>query len=47
MEDHAVIIGWNEFGKLVLNQLIGVGKKVTIVTNNKDDLEFIKKEKRR
>src|SRR5690606_5678179 len=26
-EGHAVIIGWNDFGKLVLEQLIGVGKK--------------------
>lgn len=44
MEDHAVIIGWNEFGKLVLSQLIGVGKKVAIITNNKNDIDFIKEE---
>ena len=44
MEDHAVIIGWNDFGKLVLGQLIGVGKKVAIITNNKDDIDFIKEE---
>ncbi|MFT6867109.1 MAG: voltage-gated potassium channel [Cyclobacteriaceae bacterium] len=41
MEDHAVIIGWNDFGKLVLSQLIGVGKKVAIITNNKNDIDFI------
>jgi voltage-gated potassium channel len=44
MEDHAVIIGWNEFGKMVLSQLIGVGKKVAVVTNNKSDIEFIREE---
>ncbi|WP_258104808.1 TrkA family potassium uptake protein [Marinoscillum sp. MHG1-6] len=46
MEDHAVIIGWNEFGKLVLNQLIGVGKRVAIITNNKSDIDFIHEEQK-
>jgi voltage-gated potassium channel len=40
--NHAVIIGWNEFGKLVTDQLVGVGKEVSIVTNNKDDVDLIK-----
>ena len=40
--NHAVIIGWNEFGKLVTDQLVGVGKEVSIVTNNKDDIDVIK-----
>lgn len=44
MEDHAVIIGWNDFGKMVLSQLMGVGKKVAIITNNKSDIDFIKEE---
>ncbi len=39
---HAVIIGWNEFGKLVTDQLVGVGKEVAIVTNVKDDVDLIK-----
>lgn len=41
-EHHAVIIGWNDFGKLVLEQLIGVGKKVAVITNNKEDIDHIK-----
>ena len=41
--NHAVIIGWNEFGKVVAEQLIGVGNKVAIVTNDKDDIELIHK----
>ena len=40
-EGHAIIIGWNEFGKMVLDQLIGVGKQVAIVTNKRDDIDLI------
>ncbi len=40
-ESHAIIIGWNDFGKLVLEQLMGVGKQVAIVTNNKEDIDLI------
>ncbi|MEQ9303423.1 MAG: potassium channel family protein, partial [Marinoscillum sp.] len=41
-EGHAVIIGWNEFGKMVLDQLIGVGKQVAIVTNKREDIDMIR-----
>lgn len=41
-EGHAVIIGWNDFGKMVVEQLIGVGKQVAVVTNNKDHIDIIK-----
>ena len=40
--NHAVIIGWNEFGWHVVDQLVGVGRKVAVVTNKKDDVELIK-----
>lgn len=40
-ENHAVIIGWNEFGWHVVDQLVGVGKRVAIVTNRKDDVDLI------
>ncbi|MBC6399881.1 MAG: potassium channel protein [Ekhidna sp.] len=39
--NHAVIIGWNEFGWHVVDQLVGVGRKVAIITNKKDDVELI------
>ena len=39
--NHAVIIGWSDFGKLVTDQLVGVGKEVAIITNNKDDIDII------
>lgn len=38
---HAVIIGWNKFAQAVTKQLIGAGKKVVIVTNQKDAIDFI------
>jgi len=40
--NHAVIIGWNEFGWHVVDQLVGVGRKVAVITNKKDDVELIK-----
>jgi voltage-gated potassium channel len=42
MNGHAVIIGWNDFGKMVLDQLISVGKNVAVVTEDRDDIDFIK-----
>lgn len=40
--NHAVIIGWNEFGWHVVDQLVGVGRRVAIITNKKDDVELIR-----
>ncbi len=42
MKNHAVIIGWNDFGKAVTEQLLGVGKAVAIVANDHHDLETVK-----
>lgn len=41
-QNHAVIIGWNDFGWHVVDQLVGVGRKVAVVTNRKDDVELIR-----
>jgi voltage-gated potassium channel len=41
-KNHAVIIGWNTYGYEVLEQLIGVGKRVAIVTNRRDDIDLIR-----
>jgi voltage-gated potassium channel len=38
---HAVIVGWNKFAQSVTKQLIGAGKKVVIVTNQRDAIDFI------
>lgn len=40
--NHAVIIGWNEFGWHVVDQLVGVGRRVAIVTNKRDDVDLIR-----
>ncbi|MEO9485446.1 MAG: ion channel [Ekhidna sp.] len=40
--NHAVIIGWNEFGWHVVDQLVGVGRQVAVVTNKKDDVDLIR-----
>ncbi|MDW3210536.1 MAG: potassium channel family protein [Reichenbachiella sp.] len=40
-EQHVVMIGWSDFGQLVVEQLIGASKKVAIVTNVKSHIEHI------
>ena len=40
--DHIVMIGWNDFGNLVADQLFGVGKKIGIITDNKTSVDLIK-----
>ncbi len=42
MSGHAVIIGWNDFGKMVLDQLINVGRDVAVVTDDREDISFIR-----
>jgi voltage-gated potassium channel len=39
--DHAVIVGWNDFSKMVIDQLIAVGKKVAIVVDRKSDIDLV------
>lgn len=40
--NHVVIIGWSDFGKSVTDELLGAGRDVAIVTNNKDNVDLIK-----
>lgn len=42
--DHAVIIGWSDFGQMVIEQLVGVGKNIAIVTDDKKHLDFIQEQ---
>lgn len=41
-KNHTVIFGWNAFGKAVVDQLVGVNKKVAIITSNRNDVELIR-----
>lgn len=38
---HVVIIGWTEFGKAVTDQLVAAGRKVAIVTKERDNIDII------
>jgi voltage-gated potassium channel len=38
---HAIIIGWNDFSRMVADQLSAVGKKVAIVTSERDHIDHI------
>lgn len=40
--NHFVIIGWDNFAKNVVNQIVNAHCKVAVITNNKDDIELIK-----
>jgi voltage-gated potassium channel len=42
LKNHAVIVGWNSFGKTVTDQLTGAGKQVAIITKTKTDIDFIR-----
>jgi len=38
---HAVIVGWDSYGRAVADQLVGVGKRIAVITNNKNDVDLI------
>lgn len=40
--DHAIIIGWNDFSKMVVDQLMGVKKRVVIILDDKDHIDGIR-----
>ncbi|NQW28709.1 MAG: NAD-binding protein [Flammeovirgaceae bacterium] len=40
-KNHIIIIGWDDFGTLVTDQLLGVEKKIGIVTDSKTTIDFI------
>ena len=39
--NHVVMIGWSDFGKAVVDQLIAAGRSVAIVTKEKDNIDII------
>lgn len=42
MENHIVIIGWNNFAKLITDILIEKNEKVAIITENRENIELIR-----
>ncbi|MTI20538.1 hypothetical protein E1176_05855 [Fulvivirga sp. RKSG066] len=41
-ENHYIIIGWNDFGHQVAEQILNTGHKVAFVVNSKSDIDLIK-----
>jgi voltage-gated potassium channel len=41
MRNHIIILGWDSFAKTVLDCLLSAGRRVAIITNNKEDIEAI------
>lgn len=39
--NHVVVIGWSDFGKAVVDQLISAGRSIAIVTKDKDNIDII------
>ena len=40
-QNHFVIFGWDKFGQFVTEQIINAGNQVSIITNEKDDIDLI------
>lgn len=40
-QDHIIFIGWNEFSRMVAEEIYHTSKKLAIVTNNKDEIDLI------
>jgi voltage-gated potassium channel len=39
--DHIIFIGWNEFSRMVAEEIYHTAKKIAIVTHNKDEIDLI------
>ncbi len=39
--NHIVCIGWNDFSRMVIEEVMAANRKVAIVTDRKDDVDFI------
>ncbi len=40
-EHHIIVIGWDKFGKQVVDEVVGSGKQVAIIVNNKNEVDLI------
>ena len=41
LQNHFVIIGWDDFSKQVVNQIVKAGHKVAIIANDRNDIDLI------
>tara|TARA_R110002072_G_scaffold5124_6_gene34215 strand:+ start:452 stop:1387 length:936 start_codon:yes stop_codon:yes gene_type:complete len=42
LSNHFVIIGWDDFSKQVVSQIVKAGHKIAIITNSKNDVDLIR-----
>jgi voltage-gated potassium channel len=40
-ENHIIFIGWNEFSRMVAEEIYHTSKKIAVVTNKKDEIDLI------
>lgn len=40
-ENHVILVGWNNFGKLIADEIIRANQKMAIITDNRDDVDII------
>lgn len=41
-QSHVVVIGWNEFGKSVVDTLVAAGRQVAIITKDRSNIDIIR-----
>lgn len=41
-ENHVILVGWNNFGKLIADEIIHAHQKIAIITDVRDDVDIIK-----
>jgi len=41
-ENHVILVGWNDFGKLIADEIIRANQKMAIITDDRDDVDLIK-----
>ena len=42
MENHTIVIGWDDFGNMVTDQVVKSGNEVAVITDNKEHIDIIK-----
>jgi voltage-gated potassium channel len=41
MENHVVIINWNDFAKQILSEITNANKKAVVITKSKEDVDYV------
>ncbi len=41
-ENHVILVGWNNFGKLITDEIFRAGQKLAVITNDRNDVDIIR-----